>query len=837
MDDRTHKPKRPTTGQGQDHLVLSPQSLVLHVAPGDTLERVLDRVRASEAADVVLDVDAASPLLISLQHLHQLDELAQERGLHVAIASANSKLLNAARVFGIAVIDARDAAVGRGAVGRGPWAVGRGDEAPATDQPRAISDDDGDEDGGAGDEAEPASPRAAAPDLAPAPDHAGTGESRRARKRRKRRHGASRPTAPAWEGDADAPGDDAPNGEVADESGEDDAAGDARPAPAALDPYGQPYGPGADGDDELTPPWYAAHPEAAPARPARTIRPLGTPRRPQATQATPAWEDDAEAAEGDGWDGEPTAGDEDLLGDDEELEPEPPSGPGRLLAGARAWLAARRARAAAADDWDESDEPDEPEAPEAEDDAGESDGDDGWGTLPGRPAVARAAVGMRARPAWSRSATVAEPAGRDDYDDATDEDTYEAADEDAGAGVWRAPARRQRQGTLIGYTVVAALLVGVAAVAGLYLMLASATVTLTPRTGTLTTAFDVVVGEIDPNSPQGQPTKERIVSPATRLNVPVTASAAVPATGFRLEPDGTAAGQVVLTNASTKPVAVPQGTNLAGTDGHTYVTQEGVTVPAADPFNTGAFGAATVKVAAAVRGSGGNADAGVVRGQLPSGVFYNNRAAPIAGGTDRKIPVVAQADLAAAQAAAEDAARAKGQAALAAAVPTGGTTMPDTAGTGNFAVQYSAAAGADAQTVTATVTATATALVYRQADVEARARAEVARRLADGAPPGETIVPGTARIDGPTQSHAQPGLITYHVGGTARTRAAVGDDAARARLASSLAGKGDDEARAILAATPGIASYTITYAPAWFPHRMPWRASRIVITLATPSGG
>ncbi|HET8632101.1 MAG TPA: hypothetical protein VFL91_32135, partial [Thermomicrobiales bacterium] len=680
---------------------------------------MLDRVRASEATAVVLDVDAASPLLLSLQHLHQLDELAQERGLHVAIATANSKLLNAARVFGIDVIDARD-----GGVGRGAWAVGRGDEATTAEQTSAVVDDDGGEEGEGGDEAEPAAPRAASP--APeAPRHqAGGGESRRARKRRRRRHGAPRPVAPAWEDDADAPDGDSASEPLPDEAAEGDADAPVS-APAALDPYGQPSVPG-EGDDELTPPWYAAHPEAAPARPARTIRPLGSPRRPLSPPAIPAWEDDAEAEAAGDWDGESADDDDELLAAE---EPARIGGPARLLAGARAWFAARRGPAAEADDWDEPEVLDEPEVADERDraDNTEEADDDGWGTLPGGPRAMPAAVGTRARPKWSRAAAVAEPDDFDDLGGATAGDAYadEDADEDdswdepprTGVAAWGRPARQRRQGTLIAYAVVAALFVGVVGVAGLYLALARATVTLTARTGTVTTSFDVVVGEIDPNSPQGQPTTERIVSPATRLNVPVTASAVVPTTGFRLEPDGTAAGPVVLTNASTKPVDVPKGTALTGTDGHTYVTQEGVTVPAADPFNTGAFGAVTVTVAASVRGSGGNADAGVVRGQLPSGVFYNNRAAPIAGGTDRKIPVVAQADLAAAQAAAEDAARAKGQAALTAAVPEGATVMPNTAGVGNFQVQFSAAEGADAQNVTATATATATALVYKQADV------------------------------------------------------------------------------------------------------------------------
>jgi hypothetical protein len=77
------------------------------VAANDTLERVLEQLRSTDSADVVLEVDERSPLLISLQQLHSLDEVAQARGVQVAIASANSKLLNAARVFGLEVIDAR----------------------------------------------------------------------------------------------------------------------------------------------------------------------------------------------------------------------------------------------------------------------------------------------------------------------------------------------------------------------------------------------------------------------------------------------------------------------------------------------------------------------------------------------------------------------------------------------------------------------------------------------------------------------------------------------------------------------------------------------------------
>ena len=61
---------------------------------------------------------------------------------------------------------------------------------------------------------------------------------------------------------------------------------------------------------------------------------------------------------------------------------------------------------------------------------------------------------------------------------------------------------------------------------------------------------------------------------------------------------------------------------------------------------------------------------------------------------------------------------------------------------------------------------------------------------------------------------------------------AAGSDQERARLARRLAGQGDEEARAILQALPGVSSASISYTPAWFPDRMPWRASAIDIRLA-----
>jgi hypothetical protein len=357
-------------------------------------------------------------------------------------------------------------------------------------------------------------------------------------------------------------------------------------------------------------------------------------------------------------------------------------------------------------------------------------------------------------------------------------------------------------------------------------------VTLVARTGTVPTEFNVVVGEIDPNSPQGQPTQERIVVPARRITVPLKATSSKPATGARLEPDVTASGPVVLTNPSTSAVTVAKGTALTGADGRSYVTLGTVAIGPADPFGAGAFGSATVNVAAGIKGSGGNAPIGAVQGQLPNGVYYTNKTAPIAGGSDRRIPTIAQQDIAAAQSAAEASVRDQGQGALNGAIPPGSTIMHDTTGVGNLKATFSAQAGADGDSVTATVTAEATALVYNQGDVEAQARAEAEHRLNAAARPGEPIVAGSMQIDAPQLVADVPGQLTYKVTGSARTRAAIGGDSQRARLADDLARKSDDEAHAVIAAIPGVSSSTIDYSTGPFPRRMPWLASHITVRIA-----
>ncbi|MGN6565533.1 MAG: hypothetical protein ACTHMU_22985 [Thermomicrobiales bacterium] len=737
-----------------------------HIAVGahDTLDRVLDRVRASTAGSVVLDVDERSSLLISLQQLHRLDEVAQECGIDLAVASANSKLLNAARVFGLAVIDTRTESLPPGlpAVSKGTLLAG---------EPLGRI--------GAAE---------AAPDAAAAEPVAAT---------------ATRPAVmfkPVTIDPVD--GWDSDEGEAANRPPLATHAESATPparrtrAPR-LDPYGQPY---AD-DDE---------PEVA-------------------------WadnDDDAPIPDEEGWDSE--AAEE---GDDWDDQPRRRGGFGAFWSDVRAWMDARRG--VVVDDEEEfaDDEPAAERDWEAEEDSPPREDDDSAAVEEVEEAVPQPRRTIRPLAVGRPTAAVVElpaspsPARRSAPPIVdSDEEGWDDAPAERPARPLREP-RERRSGAGLGALLFGIVALALALLVVLYLLVPNATVTLTARTGTVTTSFNVVVGEIDPNSPQGQPTQERIVVPAKRITVPVSASATRPATGARLEPDGTATGSVALTNPSTEPVTVAKGTELPAGDGRNYVTLEAVTVGASDPFASAAFGAATVQVAAEIKGSGGNADLGVVKGRLQSGVYYTNKAA-ISGGTDRRIPTIAKQDLAAAQTAAEDAARTKGLAAISGAVPAGSAIMHDTAGVGNFAVQFNAKEGADGDSVTATVTAQGTALTWNQADVQAQARAEAERRLNALAVPGEPIVPGSMQLGTPQVASDVPGTLTYAMTGTASTRAAIGGDTERARLADELARKSDSAARDVLAGVPGVSTYTIEYHTGPFPQRMPWLASHITVRVA-----
>ena len=771
------------------------------IAASATLDDLLAQLRATDSAEVVLEVDERSPLLISLQQLHSLDEVAQAHGVQVAIASTNSKLLNAARVFGLDVIDTRAMPL------------------PAPEEPSRLLagqplgqlaqdayDEESDE-----------------PDEIPA---RASHVVRLSRPVQVNRHETPQI-------DIEEDWDETPS--LADAAQEAAADRASRKAEIRYDRYGQAY----QDDDEET--------EAdAGSRPQRSIR----LRRPAASYAGTTTGPDAA-----GWDD----GQEQSAETDDEYQEARRPAARRLGTGfwgdMRAWIAARRGTATPTYDDEFADEALEPERSAEEEGWDEPPYQTRAAARPSAPTTTTTTHTLDAddepEPEEPSAAPPTRTPGRREMAAARPEQTarlpvitsaiaYDAYaveedeeyTEDAYADDWRqrraaGGTSRFALGSLLFTLLIVATLVGVV----LYLLIPTATVTLAARTGQISTEFRVVVGEIDPNSPVGQPTSARIVVPAKRITVPLSVTASRPATGARLEPDVTAGGSVVVTNPSPTAVTVPKGTALAATDGRGYITTEAITIGPSDPF-AGTFGSATVKVAASIRGSGGNAAIDTVRGQLASGVYYTNKNAPIAGGSDRRIATISTQDRATAQAAAEEAARGKGMTALNGALPAGSTIMQGTNGTGNFKVEFNTKEGADGDSVTATVTAEVTTLVYTASDVESQARAEAERRLTTQAKPGEPIVAGSTQINPPQLVEDIPGQQTYMVAGTARTRAVLGSDAERERLTQELARKDDTDARQILNTLPGVASSTIKYKTGIFPERMPWLPSHITVEVA-----
>jgi hypothetical protein len=748
----------------------------LAVAAGDSLDRVLAGVRAAEGNDLVLDVDERSPLLLSLQHLHTLDDVAQEYAVRLTIATTNSKILNAARVFGLDVLDARETLPPPSVSGPTRLLAGQ----PLDRQETLASD-------------------------APPPT-----DNRLADETPIVRLTPARRQVP-------------PATEAPDDLGERPSLSEGR-AKTRLDPYGQPYGEEED-DDTLDLP-----------RKQRGLRPLGIAEH---------------------------AGDEEGWEDEEQYAVRVAPRPRRVGAfwqDVRDWIEARRQprhATLAAYEEDEDDEvgwDDEPQpgpravrptpAPSNETDA------EGWDEDGGEDVVSPVAAPRR-RLQFGRAAI--RPLTQDEGDEegerreptarlpivppviAYADEHYEDEDEDEEVERYAAaPQRERRRGParlLTGGLLFTLVTIAVALLIALYLLLPTATVTLAARTGQVTTDFKVVVAEIDPNSPQGQPTNEQIVIPAKRLIVPLTATASRSATGSRSEPNTTAGGPVVLINRASTAVTVARGTTLTSANGGEYVTQEAITIGPADPLSN-TFGSASVSVAAARKGSSGNAATGTVSGQLSNDVFYTNRNAPIAGGTDRFITTISPQDITAASAAAEEAARGKGQAALAAAIPAGGSVMHDTVGVGNFKTTTNLQAWADGDSVIATTTAEVTGLIYTPGTIETQARAEAEHRIGAAVKPGEPIVAGSMQITAPQVVEDVPGRLTYQITGTAQTRAPIGSDADRTALAKSLAHQDDDRAHAILAALPGVSSAKIDYQSGPFPQRMPWLASHITIRIA-----
>jgi hypothetical protein len=365
----------------------------------------------------------------------------------------------------------------------------------------------------------------------------------------------------------------------------------------------------------------------------------------------------------------------------------------------------------------------------------------------------------------------------------------------------------------------ALVLIVVGALLAIRFALPQAVVTIVPRSAPVAAAvlFDVTADgkPIDDGASFSLQPQER------KLEVVWTGSA--PVTGVRVEPDGTAAGPIELRNPAPDPAIIETGTIVTTETDVAFVFTDEVTVPGADA--TGEPGAATGRVRAVAPGTGGNVGTGEIGGRLPNGVYYSNRMEATAGGTDKEFPVVAQADLDALAAAAQEAAPALAAEALANAEDEQAIVPSSVSVTAQHDA-FDHQPGDDAETVSVETMLTLQAMTYDAGAASARYGPALATSLSSEAPEGFVVELDDIVYEEPVAVADSQRGVRLEIGAHADA-VAVLDDAERDALASALTGASPEKAAAILAQSSDIADYTVAYHPGWLTPQMPNNTSRI----------
>ena len=388
--------------------------------------------------------------------------------------------------------------------------------------------------------------------------------------------------------------------------------------------------------------------------------------------------------------------------------------------------------------------------------------------------------------------------------------------------IYAPKSRRPRRRLLVLATAIGAPVIVIAVVAAiLAYVLPTATITLVPVENTISS--DLTYGVAVPG------TKYDIEVTPVSVSHTSTFDKQIPTTGARYEPDGTASGKVLITNATLQDVTIPAGTALQGTNGTTYYTQQSVGIPAADPFGSLSFGSGSVGIAAATPGEDGNTDAGSITGQLAAGIYFKNQDA-VTGGTVKKISVVSQADIDALTQAATADLKDRAPKELAQALDPALSMVPDSQKATDPTFTYSLKAGQDGEAVSIHASQTVSAEQYDPTKLNQLAKDEAARLLAAKAGPDEIILGDTVTIGDPV---ALPGGLSFSRHATARTRAVISDDEQKA-LEKQLAGSSVSDAEAIISGMSDVKSHDVAIKPSWLPRRMPEVLSHIKIVV--PSG-
>lgn len=307
------------------------------------------------------------------------------------------------------------------------------------------------------------------------------------------------------------------------------------------------------------------------------------------------------------------------------------------------------------------------------------------------------------------------------------------------------------------------------------------------------------------------------------------------ATGTTTVPDGTATGVVTLRSRADGAISLKAGTALKGPRNVSYLLQSDVTVPGLD-FVRGTLGEASVKVRASLPGPAGNLGAGFSARYNDNVTFISG---DITGGTEKKVAVVSDADIAGLRARLEDELRLHALTEVNAALSSGTTALNDYLSLSAPAVIAQPSVGTQSDSVHLRVTITAQIPVYQNADFDALINRRLSEALhdpsvSDGG--ASQVLPETVVKTKPVFVDVQGPLVRYFATVSGKTRAIL-TPADLARLRAALVGKDATEAERRIAAAPAVGDYTIRYGPSWLPlplrNRMPRVASHIHMHLGT----
>lgn len=400
-----------------------------------------------------------------------------------------------------------------------------------------------------------------------------------------------------------------------------------------------------------------------------------------------------------------------------------------------------------------------------------------------------------------------------------------------GRGGSRPP--RVGRGVVAAGAAVLALTVLVGGV-GAYLVLPTATVTVTPRLESI----GPVSLRVSASTAIDAPDVAAGLVPAVDVAVDVRADGTFPATGTRIE-EAAATGQVRFVNLDpTSSNGIAKGAVVRSSSGVEFRTDAAITIPAAELVFDPAAGkftvepaTATVGVTAVEAGPDGNLAANTItttpRGEEPLFLKVSNPA-PTTGGSRTEFPRVTQDDVDAALASLTadlDAAFAE-RLADPSLVGEDVTVFPETASLGAPVptVDPATLVGAETETFDLGLVADGTVTTVDAAPVRAIAEA----RLAAAVDAGHVLVAGSSEV---TESPAviEGGTITYPVVATAR-QVAVLDPVT---LEASILGLPVEEAGRALAAYGEVG---IEVWPDWVA-AIPNLDSRVEVAVLGPEDG